>query len=285
MTGPLVVKLGGALLDDAGAFGSVFDALAALHAADGEAGGLIVVHGGGKAVDRQLERLGLVTQRREGIRITPPEVIEQVTAILAGTMNTQLLGLFLSRGVPAVGLTLCDGHLAHARRATRYAFDPGCVGELSHGNGELLTHLLHGGYLPVLSSIGIDVTGCALNINADDAAAQVAGFMQARGLLLLTDVPGVRHENGSILDQLDGPAAEALIDRGVITGGMIAKVRSAVRAAELGGVPVVIAGWAAPAALHALAHGGTVGTRIVPARSAVLHSPSASVLQEVPHHG
>lgn len=262
MTGPLVVKLGGALLDDARAFGSVFDALAALHRAS--AGGLVIVHGGGKAVDRQLERLGLQTERREGIRITPAEVVEQVAAVLAGAMNTQLLGLLLARGVPAVGLTLSDGHLAHARKTTRFAFDPGCVGELTHGKGALVAHLLAGGYLPVLSSIGIDADGGLLNINADDAAAQVAGIIGARGLLLLTDVPGVKDAQGAVIPELDATAAEALIADGTVTGGMIAKVRGAIAAATAGGVPVVIASWADPAALGALATGGRIGTRIDP---------------------
>ncbi|NBX31670.1 MAG: hypothetical protein EBR07_02935, partial [Planctomycetes bacterium] len=92
---PLVVKLGGALLDDAAQFPQVFDALARMHQL--HPGGLVIVHGGGKAVDRQLDRVGLHTERREGIRITPPEAVEQVTAVLAGAMNTQLLGLLLSR--------------------------------------------------------------------------------------------------------------------------------------------------------------------------------------------
>lgn len=262
---PLVVKLGGALLDDAAAFGSVFDALGRLHRT--LPGGLVIVHGGGKAVDRHLDRLGLATERREGIRITPPEVVEQVTGVLAGQMNTQLLGLLLARGVPAVGLTLSDGFLSHAARCTKYAFDPGCVGELTHGDGALITHLLAGGYLPVLSSIGIDALhgGGLLNINADDAAAQIACILQARGLLLLTDVPGVRGADGQTIAELTPAQAEALIASNVITGGMITKVRGAVGTANASGVPVVIASWADPAALGALATGGRVGTAVVPA--------------------
>lgn len=287
--GPLVVKLGGALLDDAAAFGGVFDSLGALHRS--LSGGLVIVHGGGKAVDRQLDRLGLVTERREGIRITPPEVVEQVTGVLAGAMNTQLLGLLLARGVPAVGLTLSDGFLAHAARTTRYAFDPGCVGELSHGEGALVHHLLAGGYLPVLSSIGVDRAGGFLNINADDAAAQLAGILGARGLLLLTDVPGVRGASGGIEPTLTARQAEQLIAAGVVTGGMIAKVRGAVQAAERSGVPVVIASWSDPAALGALAHGGPVGTRVVAAhapstaaQSTPAPSAPAASTHEVPAH-
>lgn len=260
--GPLVVKLGGALLDDASRFPGVFDALARMHQL--HPGGLVIVHGGGKAVDRQLDRLGLQTERREGIRITPPEVVEQVTAVLAGAMNTQLLGLLLSRGASAVGLTLSDGHLSRAAKATRFSFDPGRVGELAGGDGALVAHLLAGGYLPVLSSIAVCEAGGFLNVNADDAAAQLAGIVGASGLLLLTDVPGVKGADGAVIAELDEAAAEALVADGTVTGGMVAKVRGAVDAAERAGVPVVIASWADPASLEALASGASVGTRIVP---------------------
>jgi acetylglutamate kinase len=265
MTGraPLVVKLGGALLDDAAAFPGVFDALARIHQL--HAGGLVVVHGGGKAVDRQLDRLGIATERREGIRITPPEAVEQVVAVLAGAMNTQLLGLLLSRGASAVGLTLSDGHLARARKTGRFPFDPGRVGELAGGDGALVKHLLAGGYLPVLSSIAVCESGGFLNVNADDAAAQLAGIIGASGLLLLTDVPGVRGADGTVIESMDTEDAERLIADGTVTGGMIAKVRGAVAAAESGGVPVVIASWADPSALEALAAGASVGTRVRPA--------------------
>jgi acetylglutamate kinase len=259
---PLVVKLGGALLDDAANFPGVFEALVHMHQV--HPCGLVIVHGGGKAVDRQLDRLGIATERREGIRITPPEAVEQVAAVLAGTMNTQLLGLLLSRGASAVGLTLTDGHLARAAKATRFPFDPGRVGELVGGDGMLLRHLLAGGYLPVLSSIATCEAGGILNVNADDAAAQIAGIVGASGLLLLTDVPGVRGADGNVVAELDADAAERLIADGTVTGGMIAKVRGAVAAAESGGVPVVIASWADPKALEALASGGAVGTRVLP---------------------
>ena len=272
MSGPLVVKLGGALLDEAARFSEVFDALARMHQL--HPGGVVVVHGGGKAVDRQLDRLGIRTERREGIRITPPEAVEQVTAVLAGAMNTQLLGLLLSRGASAVGLTLTDGHLARARRTERFGFDPGRVGELTGGDGALVKHLLAGGYLPVLSSIATCESGGFLNVNADDAAAQLAGIVVASGLILLTDVPGVRGADGAVIAELEADDAERLIADGTVTGGMIAKVRGAVAAAEAGGVPVVIASWADPAALEALASGASVGTRVVPPHRATAAAPS-----------
>jgi acetylglutamate kinase len=139
------------------------------------------------------------------------------------------------------------------------------VGELAGGDGALVKHLLAGGYLPVLSSIAVCESGGFLNVNADDAAAQLAGIIGASGLLLLTDVPGVRGADGTVIESMDTEDAERLIADGTVTGGMIAKVRGAVAAAESGGVPVVIASWADPSALEALAAGASVGTRVRPA--------------------
>ena len=184
--------------------------------------------------------------------------------MLAGAMNTQLLGLLLSRGVSAVGLTLSDGHLSRAIKTQRFAFDPGRVGELVGGDGALVHHLLAGGFLPVLSSIAVCEAGGFLNVNADDAAAQLAGILHAQGLLLLTDVPGVKDADGHLIEELTGFEAEALITDGTITGGMIAKVRGATDAATRAGVPVVIASWSNPTALEALATGAAVGTRFLP---------------------
>ena len=113
-----------------------------------------------------------------------------------------------------------------------------------------------------------------MNVNAVDAAAQLAGIVGANGLLLLTDVPGVRGADGKVIPELDADDAEGLIADGTVTGGMIAKVRGAVAAAEAGGVPVVIASWADPAALEALASGAPIGTRVVPPHCATKADPT-----------
>ncbi|MFO0894080.1 MAG: acetylglutamate kinase [Phycisphaerales bacterium] len=264
--GPLVVKLGGALLDSPELFAATFDAIALLH--QRHPGGVVAVHGGGKAVDRQLERLGLASERREGIRITPPEHLEQIVGVLAGAMNTRLVGLLTARGVPAVGLTLSDGLLCRVEKCGRYDFDPGCVGEVVGGHPTLVRHLVGGGFMPVLSSIGIDPAGQPLNVNADDAAASVAGLLRASALLVLTDVPGVLGPDGGLIPELGPEEAESLIASGVVTGGMVVKVRGAVSAAVHAGTPVVIASWSDPQAILSLARGAGAGTRIHP-RSAV----------------
>jgi acetylglutamate kinase len=270
----LVVKVGGALLDDpeaASIHRATIEGLRALERdARAHGGGLVVVHGGGVTVDRHLARLGITTERIDGIRVTPPEVVEEITGVLAGRVNTRLVGMLAAAGARPVGLSLGDGGLCEARKATRYPFDPGAVGEIVGGDPSLVTTLVDGGFLPVVSSIGLDATGRMLNINADDAAAAIARIVSAHELVLLTDVPGVLDRSGSVLAELDRERIEALVADGTITGGMIAKVRGALDAAESAGVPVVIASWKDPASIRTPTNGARpTSTRIVAARAAV----------------
>lgn len=264
--GPLVVKLGGALIDDARAMRATVRAIGALEAVS--PGSTVVVHGGGAAVDRQLARLGMETRRHEGIRITPPEQMEQIAGVLAGSTNVRLTGALGAEGVPAVGMTLASGGLTRARVAVRAGADLGRVGEIEGGRRDLVRTLLDSGFVPVISSIAVDAEGEPLNVNADDAAVAVAGIVGARALVFLTDVPGVRGADGHILGCLDRSIAESLIANGVISGGMIPKVRGAIDAAERCGAPVVIAGWSDPGALATIAAGGSSGTACTASRSA-----------------
>jgi len=262
---PLVIKVGGALLDEPEKNLAVIDALVALHhgsTVHGAArhGGVVLVHGGGLLVDRHLARLGVVTERVDGIRVTPPDVVEEIVGVLAGRVNTQLIGLLASAGAAPVGLSLSDGGLCRCRKSTRYTFDPGAVGEITGGDPALVRTLLGGGFMPVVSSIGLDDAGGFLNINADDAAAAIAGIVRARELVLLTDVPGVLDADGRVIASLDRDAIERHISDGIIKGGMIAKVRGALDAAERSGVPVTIASWKNPASVNGV---GT-STRILP---------------------
>ncbi|MFM1830553.1 MAG: Acetylglutamate kinase [Planctomycetota bacterium] len=258
---PLVIKLGGALLDEPQAHAATFDALA--DAVRSRAS--VLVHGGGKAVDRQLERLGMVSRKRDGIRITPPEQMEQVQGVLAGCMNGRLVGQLLRRGVRAVGLSLGDGGLLQAALSRRFDFDPGRVGELSGGDPLLVTSLLAEGFVPVLSSIAMDAQGEPLNVNADEAAAAVARLVRAERLVLLTDVPGVLDGRGHVVPRLDAATCAAMIETGQVTGGMIAKVRGALEAASVAGVPVLVCGWSDPTVLARLADADPPGTRLDPA--------------------
>ncbi|MSR18067.1 MAG: acetylglutamate kinase [Phycisphaerales bacterium] len=254
---PLLVKLGGALLDDEVCLAATVSALA-----QAARGSLVIVHGGGSAIDRQLTALGMTTCRRDGIRITPPEQATQIAGVLAGQVNTRLVARFLLHHVPAVGLRLSDGGLATVELLTSLGFDAGRVGRVTEGNPQLVTTLLRAGFLPVVSSVGTGDDGEVLNVNADDAAAALARIIGAHSLVFLTDVPGVLDRGGNPIAQIDGHTFERLVADHTITGGMIPKVRGALSTAHATGVPVVIASWRDPAMLSRLAAGMEVGTRV-----------------------
>lgn len=258
MSGPVVLKIGGRALEEQLGQDALWAAMHSIH----RARGLVLLHGGGAAVDRQLARLGMVTERREGIRITPPEQLEQIVGVLAGITNKQLVGCLNRVGAKAVGLCLGDGGMLETRKSTRYGFDPGRVGEVVGGDGSLISTLLGAGFLPIVCSIGIDAAGGFLNINADDAAAGLARAVRASAVALLTDVEGIR-ASGGFLAEVTREQIEMLIAEGSISGWMIVKARAAAETAAACGAPVVILSGETPAPLEAWAAGRAVGTRVV----------------------
>lgn len=278
VNGVLVVKVGGATLEDPRASPRLLDAIAGLSRCQA----VVLVHGGGRAVDRQLAKLGMETRRHEGLRITPPDQIEQIAGVLAGSENKRVVGELLARGVRAVGMCLGDGGAVLTRKMRPDAVDLGNVGEVAMDPGDsrdnLLRVLCGAGFVPVVCSIGIDAAsereGTAagtrlLNVNADDAAAGVARAIQASGgtvdaLVLLTDVPGVLDANKQRIQTLDGAAIESLVREGVVSGGMLVKVKAAHATAVAVGTSVVIASGTDAASLQALGLGTPAGTRILP---------------------
>jgi acetylglutamate kinase len=255
-----VIKIGGSGVDDPEAGTLLWSAIARVC---GEVGSqVVIVHGGGKAVDRHLGRLGFKTERLESLRVTPPEQAPEIAAVLAGRVNKSLAGALQHAGLAAVGLCLSDGNALTCVPHPNPLL--GRVGLVSGGDARLLRTLLSAGFLPVLCSIGLDAAGDFLNINADDAAAGVAKALGARALILLTDVEGIRGAAGSRIDTTDSAGIEALIERGVVSAGMIPKARAAARAAALAGGPAYIASYNRPDDLLAIVRGQSAGTRVDP---------------------
>ncbi|MBM4101606.1 MAG: acetylglutamate kinase [Phycisphaerae bacterium] len=275
---PMLLKLGGALLDDADALNATLCAIAALHR--GAPGSLVVVHGGGSAVDRQLAALSWKSEKRDGIRITPPEHMEQIAGVLAGSLNTTLVARLIAAGAGAIGLSLADGFLAKCEPRMASDFDPGRVGSVVGGSPSLVQALLHARFLPVICSIGADSAGRLLNVNADDAATALARIIRPRLLVFLTDVSGVRSPNGATAEHLSASDAAAWIRNGTISGGMIPKVRGALESAERSNTPVVIASWRETDVLQRLERGERVGTRVIAGEQLrSVHMPVHSHLQ------
>lgn len=264
MSGALVVKIGGGALDGDVPAPALMTALAAL--IQRESRGVVIVHGGGSSVDTHIRRVGFKPERREGIRITPPEHMGEVVAVLAGRINKAVVGGLKKAGVQGVGLCLADAGL-ESTLDTSLGFDAGRVGTVTGGDAIALRVLLDAGLTPVISSIGIDEQGEALNINADTAAAGVACAIEASELLLLTDVQGILNASGDLIEELDAGSINELIDAGVVRDGMVPKARAGVLAAQTTGAPVSIASWHDDASLRVLAEGGRIGTRVIGAPS------------------
>ena len=255
---PLVIKIGGALLDSSAELDGLFQLVSKLQ----KQRAVVLVHGGGKLVDEWLHALGKTTTKINGLRVTPEDQIEYVSGALAGTANKKLVGIAAKYHFNAVGLSLADGDIAICQQ-----LDPAlqCVGRASPKGNRLLSTLLTAGFVPVISSIGADSHGQLLNVNADQAAVVVAQALSAQ-MLLLSDVPGVLDGQKQLIAELDQAAIHQLIADGVVKDGMQVKVEAALDTANLLEQEVIIAGWRDIQALHALLDGEQVGTRIVPTR-------------------
>lgn len=265
--GPMVVKVGGATIEDPNA-SRLWRAVSRV--SRNHPGGVVLVHGGGGAVDAHLARLGMTTVKREGIRVTPPEQVAEIAAVLAGRMNKGVVAALNEHDVRAVGLCLGDGRAFRTVRTTRFAFDVGCVGDVVESEGwepALISHLLRGHFLPVLCSIGLE-GGSFLNVNADDAAASVARSLRASALVLLTDVPGILDAHKKVIPEITRHGIEGLIASGVISGGMVVKARAAASTAHETGVAVQIMSGSDEASLEAWGAGAVSGTRVLPDESA-----------------
>ena len=210
----------------------------------------VVVHGGGPQIAQMLQRLGIKSEFAAGLRITDAATIEIVEMVLAGSINKQLVGYINEAGGKAVGLCGKDGNMVTATKATRTMVDPGShlekvvdlgfVGEPEKVDLTLLNQLIGHDLIPVLAPLATSKSGQTFNVNADTFAGAIAGALNAKRLLLLTDVPGVLDKDKNLIKQLHIGDIPALIADGTITGGMIPKVETCIYAIEQGVEGVVI---------------------------------------------
>ena len=219
----LVIKLGGSTLDNQR------DALEDIAWLRGLGAHPVLVHGGGPEINDWLERVGLPRRFERGLRVTDAATLDVVRMVLAGKVNGDLVRLLVSLGGRAIGLSGIDGGLLHARQI---AADLGYVGAISTVDAGVITALSAAGFIPVIAPIALGDEDTVLNVNADDAAADLARGLSATKLLYLSDVPGVLDAQGRLLSELTDHEVRALIDQGVISGGMIPKAEAALRALE-----------------------------------------------------
>ncbi len=210
----------------------------------------IVVHGGGPQIGRMLDKLGIKSEFRGGLRVTDAATVEVVEMVLAGSINKQIVGWIGAEGGKAVGLCGKDGNMVVARKVTRTAVDPdsniesvvdlGFVGEPEHVNREVLDQVLQAELIPVLAPVAVGRDSQTYNVNADTFAGAIAGAMTAKRLLLLTDVPGVLDKNRNLIPEMTVEDCRRLIADGTITDGMIPKIETCIYALERGVEAVVI---------------------------------------------
>jgi acetylglutamate kinase len=245
----IVVKLGGTTLAEQR---PVLEEIAACSQRER----VVVVHGGGRRLTDWLDRLGVPSRFEGGLRVTDDAALEVAVAVLRGLVNAELVATLRSMGADALGLSGIDGGLLRAARVPKL----GRVATVTGAREELLDRLVRPGTLAVIAPIACDEQGLVCNINADDAAAGLAGSLRAT-LVLMTDTDGVRDAGGQRISTLTAEESERLIADGTIGTGMVPKVRCAIRALEAGAPEVVIADGGAPNALSRAIDDEGFGTR------------------------
>jgi len=224
-----VIKVGGAELREGDQIGRLVDTLCQAS----QRSELIVVHGGGPEIAGLQQRLGLEPCFVDGLRVTDDDCLSVAEMVLSGAVNKRLAARLVSCQVRAIGISGVDGGLLRARRLEHPGGDLGRVGEITDVETGCLEDLLSAGFTPLVSPISLGDDGRPFNVNADHAALAIAQAMRADELVFLTNVPGVLGDGG-IIGELTAEGAEALIDAGVVSGGMIPKVRSAIEAVSAG---------------------------------------------------
>ena len=195
---------------------------------------VILVHGGGPEISAMLKKLSIESHFENGLRVTDDDTMEVVQMVLAGKVNKSLAADLSALGGRAVGLCGIDGGLIKVHQKNEKL---GHVGEIDEINTKILDDILDGGFIPVISSIGIDDEGNPYNINADTAAAKIAAALHAESMVVMSNINGVlrdKDDENSLISQMSLADAEELKKSGIIAGGMIPKVDCCTNAVKEG---------------------------------------------------
>ncbi len=256
---PIVVKIGGSTL------GNNDTTLEDLVYLQNKNIPLVVVHGGGKTITEWLNRANVPTVFIEGLRVTDLETLKVVTAVLCGLVNKELVSGICKRGGKAVGLSGADGSMIRARNINPKL---GYTGEQLTIDIEILHNVLAAGYMPVIAPVCLGIyndnnnTTNLINVNGDTVAAEIAAALNAEKLIFLTDVPGLYDQSKQLIHHMSMDRARELIDTGIVSGGMVAKIRACMSALRKVNVTRVIDG----RVIHALSceiEGRIDGTTII----------------------
>ena len=232
----IVVKYGGHVLESAAENDRIVETISCFHNAGRK---VVVVHGGGPAVDQELAIHGIVTTMVSGYRVTTPEVMAIVQQTLSGSVLRTLTNKFIEFGVNAIGLSAGDGATMRARKYSPIVsgkpVDAGLVGEAETTDPSLLQLLISHGYLPIISPVSVQVDGQALNVNGDIAAGSIAGALEATEVLFITDVPGIyRHwpDASTLISEISAVELQGIAT--TFSDGMAPKVKAVLTALSSG---------------------------------------------------
>ncbi len=242
----IVIKYGGNAMINDKLKEQVMEDIVLLHLVGVE---VVLVHGGGPEITETLKRMGKDSIFLNGLRVTDKETADVVQMVLAGKINKSLVNLLQIKGGAAIGLSGLDGHMIKAEMKDK---DLGYVGEITDVDIKPIIDLINNDYIPVVSTIGCDEEGNVYNINADTAAAYIAGKMRAERLITMTDIEGIlrdRNDPKSLIQCIDIEEAKDLFETGIISGGMIPKVQCCIDAIEKGVKKVTILDGRVPHAL------------------------------------
>ncbi len=198
----------------------------------------IIVHGGGPDISAALKTYHIESRFQNGLRVTDEETMRVAQMVLVGKTNKEIVSYVNKKGGKAIGLCGIDGSLIECEPLTQDSdgnpIDIGFVGKIVSINKKMLQSLANDEYIPIIAPIGTDHNGQSYNINADTVASAVATAIQAEKLIYLTDVEGVKDNDGNIIYEITTDAAETLIENGTVSGGMIPKVRACTDAVKKG---------------------------------------------------
>lgn len=195
---------------------------------------VVLVHGGGPEITDMLQRIGKESLFVDGLRVTDKETADVVQMVLAGKINKSLVNLIQNKGGRAIGLSGIDGHMIQARTKDERL---GYVGEITKVDVSPILDVIDKGYIPVVSTVGCDADGNIYNVNADTAAAKIAGELNAESLISMTDISGILRDKDdpeTLISAISTAEAPKLIEEGIICGGMIPKVECCINAINWG---------------------------------------------------
>lgn len=224
----ILVKLGGAVLQDKDLVNSICRDLKAIRSVGIK---LVLVHGGGPAINEELKARGITWEFIDGQRITTPEMMEVVEMVLCGLVNRRIVRALNGNDVRSIGISGTDAGTLLCEQASPKL---GQVGKINDVNTQVIHSVLSADTIPVIAPVGVGPEGEAFNINADWAASRIAQALGIKKVLFLTDQDGILDVRGQLIPELDAVQLESLVERGVVYGGMHAKAQTILHALKNG---------------------------------------------------